>query len=406
MSLIDNIKSEYLSHKNIAGLYAMIESDDDIRFYLVELENEKQKIKIRNRKSDIPFSELHTFLTQKTPVCLAISGRGIIHKRIETAEGITGEQIIHKVLPNASSEEFYLQQQVVNENEVYASLVRKEFVHEITDKLKEENIQIIDISFGPFAVNNILDLFSEEIDEIETLNFKLNIQQKRIHTIQRTETISEKTYRLGDEDINTKEIIPFASAVAYFMQTTATNFVFEPVKKNREDLQFKKYTHVAGWSSLIFFFILLLVNYFFYEKYNSTYNHLNKQYFQNEKLIQHLNELKKEYTTKEQFITETGMLNPTRFSFYADKIGMHLPSTITLTKMDIQPISGRVKQLKEIDYTPNKIIVNGFTSSSGNVDQWLKVLKEENWVQDIEIISINKAEKTSSIEFSIEITFL
>lgn len=406
MKFIDKIKSDLLQHKKIAGIYASYNSETNPVYDIVFLEKEKEKIKTTGQLTGLTIDGLSEEITDKTPVFLSISGRGIVHKKVEITEDSNDADILNKILPNASIDDFYLQKQEISEKHVYASIVRKEFVDKAIEDLAKKEIQIIDISLGPFSLNNIIPLLNDSNELLEVSNFKLKIDNQSIVQLQRVENENSAiNYNIDDEIVQGKSLIPFASALSYYIKGNMTDFTHLLTTKTNENLRYKKIFTLSGWAALVFFFVLLLINYFLYEHYNSSYNTLTREYFQNEKLLTELSDLKNEFELKEQFISSTGLLNPSKFSYFADRIAIKMPGSIVLTNLNIQPLKGRVKKQKEINYTENQIIVEGYTTKSRNIDKWIKILEDEDWILNTEIQDITKEEKSNYIIFSLLIHF-
>src|SRR5689334_21624360 len=67
---------------------------------------------------------------------------------------------IQAILPNAKAEDFYIQVSPSTKGCFY-SIVRKQIVDNILSQLKALGFSVIKVDLGPFAVVNLLPLFSD-----------------------------------------------------------------------------------------------------------------------------------------------------------------------------------------------------------------------------------------------------
>lgn len=391
--------------RSVAGVHISLLPDNKLDIDLTILKRKKTKLEIENTFSSLTsFEELFGNIPGSTPVCLNIDGKGIIHKKINVKDKNNDITILDQVLPNASLKDIWMQKTEIYEDLFYISVVRKEIINNIVTEFKTNGKYIVAFSLGPFILNNILGIINLSEKNIPVSDYEISIENNRIIDINKNTTnSSHQKHKIGDDELTSNMLIPFAAGFEYFIQTNIPPEEFDSISTSGEEFFYKKIFVTAGWSVLIFLFVLLLTNFLLFDKYNTEYNDLSYKISQNKDLLSRLDTLTKELELKEEFITKGGLLRSSRNSYYADRIAYMLPENIMLTKMDIQPLKKKIKESKEPEFLKNIIHVAGLTQKSTLLDEWIKKIRKEKWVDDINILNYLQDSDLKTGEFEIEI---
>ncbi len=389
----------------VAGIDINILKDNEFIFQYVQLKKNKQAIIIDDQAKEIDDVEtLKQRINPKDPVILNISGKGIIHRKIKNEE-LTEEETLQKVFPNASVDDFYVQQMRLDDKYLYLSVIRKKTLHEIIDLFKSHHLHILNIFLGPFAVSHIIPFIDQSQEEIVLQDMKLSTNEQNIIDFQATEndTISTR-YSIGSDQVPALLLKAFSAAFSYFLDEVSVNALNIPSLKNeKEEFTYKQIFIKAGWGVLIILFALLLGNYMVFTHYKKKQAHLSSELGRNKATLSKLESLQNELERKKQFITDKNILGKTKLSFFADRIAHTIPREIALDRLALNPLANKVKEHESIDIINNTITINGTTRNSTMLNQWIEKLKTFTWITQLDIINYKQETLHSTGEFAIEI---
>lgn len=398
---------EFIRHKEIirgkkcAGISVTIQPDDSVTASYVCLVKEKEAVNIQSAISgDKPLDEVLSKLDTSVPVYLNITGKGIMHKKMSYANP---KQAIHEILPNASQDSFYAYKTLVDTQQVYVTLARKEKVNDLRDQIVQHGCFVLGISLGPFPLNNVLSLVCEE--KIETTNYQIQTDNTRILEVNLLNKAAKYSkIMLGDLALERDQLLPLASAFQFFLNNDANEIsVLDPPSVNGEEYFFKKAFQKMGWAVLLFLLLVLILNFGFYFFFDSKSTKLNAAIVHNTAILSKVENLTSEYQTKKQLIEKSGLSHSTKYSFYADRMADVLPGNIKLLYMDINPVSTKIHEDEEILFERNIILVEGETRQSTTLNKWRTELLKEDWVEQVNILDFSQEDIKDPGIFSLEI---
>ena len=142
------------------GIEFILASDKGYEINAVVLEKKKSLLQVVKKINSIgSIAELLPLIDLKTPIVLVFNGKGIVHRKVNVSETDTVATLLNKVLPNANAVDFYIQQQPVDEQHAFVSIVRSDVINDIIDQLIDKKItSLVSCLLGPFSVNNLLPL--------------------------------------------------------------------------------------------------------------------------------------------------------------------------------------------------------------------------------------------------------
>ncbi len=389
----------------VAGIDINILKENEFVFQYVQLKKVKQTIAINNQAKQIDDIEaLKQRINPKDPVILNVSGKGIIHRKI-AHEGLTEEEMLQKVFPNARVSDFYLQHMPLDDEHVYLSVIRKKTLHEIIELLKSHHLHIINIFLGPFAVNHIIPFIDHDKKNILLPDIKIITNEQKIIDFKVSENHDISTeYSIGSDQVPALLLKSFSAAFGYFLDAGSVNALHIPSLANEKQEYFHKQLFVkVGWAALIILFALLLGNYMVFTHYKGKQERLSSELSKNRVTLSKLKFLKKELKRKTQFVEEKNILGKTKLSFFADRIARSIPEQIVLDQLALNPVRKKVKEHESIDIRQNTIIINGSSTNSTILNQWIEELKNFAWIVQLDIINYKQESLHSSGDFSIEI---
>lgn len=392
------IHSNLVKGSKTLGIDLFINSDATFDINCMILRKEKGKLIIDKKFTGLKqIEELKDKTIKGLPVCLSIDGKGILFKKVEKK---SKQKLIHQLLPNAKESDFIIQKTDAGKHDQFLAAVRTEVLNAVIDSINELGIFITKCYLGPFAIKNIASLVDSGV--VYTNNHVINLGEDTIEKVERLAETKMISYTLGSEEVYSDDILMYATALAFFIDFEDEDG-FEKVAETKKEFIFKQLFTLTGWFALAFFFVLLLVNYLFFNQYNKKLNSANFRYNQNLEMIKKLDTLKSEYALKEQYFVSSGFLDASEQSFYADRIANSVPSDIQLTSLNINPLEGKFKNDKPLNFEMGKIRITGHVSQSIMLNNWVKKVKSFDWVERVTIIDYLQESQENPAIFELEI---
>ncbi|HAF28406.1 MAG TPA: hypothetical protein DCG75_05095 [Bacteroidales bacterium] len=380
------------------GIDLYINSDGSYNISCMILSKQKNKLSIEKKITDIKqIEDLQDKSLKGLPVCLSIDGKGILFKRVEKDEK---QKLINQILPNAKETDFFLQKMDSTDNSIFIAAVRKEILDSLIESFTKIDVFITNLYLGPFALKNIVEIIST--DEFYTNHYKVKRVDNSIFSIDKNSESKLVSYKLGDDEIYAEDMQVYSSALGFFIDFSDEN-VFEKVNTSKTEFLFKQLFTIFGWFVLAFFFVLLMTNYMFFSQFNKKLNSINFSYNQNLEMIKKLDTLKNEFNLKEQYFVSSGFLDASEQSYFADRIANSLPEEIQLTSLNINPLDGKFKNDKPLNFLMGKIRISGSVTQSIILNNWVKKLKNLSWIKQVTIVDYTQESIENPAVFELEI---
>lgn len=397
-------KIELLKGNSVAGVSVIIQTDGSYSFSVVILQKKKNKVEITKRHYGITtVEELMKILPSSLPVQLVIDGKGIIIRKVMAEKDSSNETLLNQVLPNSNSSEFYFEKYKSDNDFVFISLIRIQQLNEICNIFNEAGRIIVNVSLGPLLINHILSYIEPNESIIEVASQQLQIKNNLIVEINRTSNISVSSIvRVGNENIEGNILLAFTSGFCYLLNLFDETTLPDNIQKQADEYWNKRIFVIGGWAALVIIFTLLLASFLLFDNFRKQSNDLSYQVSLNTDLIKRLDTLKSELKLKKDFFKDYNLSESSRQSYYADQIALALPETITLTIMDINPLSKKLKENQAPEFVRKTILISGITSNSNILNDWIKKLQQQTWVKQINIINYSQENAVVKGEFKIE----
>ncbi|NQX97831.1 MAG: hypothetical protein HRT73_08125, partial [Flavobacteriales bacterium] len=177
----------------------------------------------------------------------------------------------------------------------------------------------------------------------------------------------------------------------------------DKIAEVKEEYLHKNKLMVIGFSIVAIFFIVVMVNLMVANSYEKTHNKLQYQVNSKQKYVVELTRLQQDLAIKEQFIQSSGVAMASKISYYTDQVALSIPESIQLNQLFVNPLAKRVNKAEDISFNYNSIKIKGTVSRSIELNNWVKSLKEYDWVAEINIISFIQDNFKTAGEFEIEL---
>ena len=394
--------------QEVTGLELMISPEGNYVWNFVTIKKTRNKVQILKSGSGITeLKKLLSLIDTKLPVLLTVNGKGIIHKGISRLKDDSYESSFIKILPSGKIEDFYIQLFDLDGNNYIGSITRKSLLDGVLASLKAEGIKLINCILGPFAVQSFVTLLDGADDSL-TLRlpaYEIQVRQKNIKAFSLSQEIidSVSAFKIGPLDIQQSELIAFGSGFAWFNPvhqiTSNLNFLAEVQEEYKNELRFKQ----AGIAILVISFVILFINLAVFSYLSDQIKSKSGRFILgNSKLIL-ADSLAKQVAERTLFLTQSGLSQPSRTSFYADQIAQEIPENITLISINIKPLIKNDDDKKKMQFETKKILITGKSHYALDVNEWIKTLKSNDWISSVSLSNYKQRESNEFGEFVLEI---
>lgn len=407
MSILTKLNT--LSNGSVVnGVEILIQNDGTYVFGWVKLKKEKSSIQTVNEQIGITdILELQKCISTKEPIVLVINGKGVINKKVACSENDSVQVLLNKVFPNANENEFSVQKTEINEANAFVSVIRTAVLNDLLDILESNKLNAIANCFiGPFVINKSIEILDIR-DFFTLLNYKFQISNDRIIDLEvLSEFSNESKLTIGNEKNEPKSLIPFSAGLHFFTQSergVLNNSKLNDIVSNFHE---KRKFHFRGVLLLASSFLILLVNYFVFNNYWTKNNDLITKLEFNNSSLRKVDTLRKELGQKREFLEQNGMLENSMTSYFADCLADNLPSSITWTNLDIHPFKKKdpSNQSNVLEFENNLIRVSGNCNESIDLNDWMKKIKQFEWVGNVELLNYKQENAKENGFFVLEIT--
>ena len=379
-----------------AGITVVLEGNGEMSYDAVLVEKKKGILEITDRKRQMSEESLKAFIPKGYPVVFTIEGWGVLVKEANFDEE---GRIAGSLMPNIEDFETYPLQK---DGKGYVSIIRKELLEGIKEKIGKFRFDILSLSAGSLNVSYIIPALDIEGGELLAGNRLFSIKENAIAGI-RNVTADETTgYKMGNDIISSCYLAAFASVVKFF------SGFYDSGNSNQELLEefaYKKLTVFSAWGVLSGLLLALLINFLVFDSLSKQYDEISIEYRMSESVLEQLKTAEAELKKVEELVEKGGLDGYTRFAWCADRIVELMPEAITLTNLGIQPVEGKIQRNREIGFRQNTIVITGETSESLLINRWIDLLKNEEWISEVQVQSYSGVNDNRSALFGLEISF-
>lgn len=381
-----------LNNLHVIGI---IRKEDEESYNVLTVKKKGNKIDIVSSNSFDTFDKVARNIDLKIPVLLAIDGKGILNKEIDfnTESDVNWYK-------NIDFESIY-HTSIIGSGSNFMSFCRKNIVNEITDQFLKKGFQVADIYVGSFLAALLYDAVKKETLTSNDLLLEFD-NKKLVQFTKQAEPVKRENYTIGKEVISNQFLPLYGIIVHFFIQQKEVSKTTNETLST-EEIIYKKAFNILGITMLVGFLSSLLLSYLLIQYYGSKNAELNLQNVYSNQSYQLILDLEKQKENKQQLLNESGFLSSKFLSFYSYEIIKGIPGDISLTNLNIIPVSKEVKATQKISFDAKLIVIKGETFNETSFNNWMEKLKKMSWLKNFEIISFKKDKKNKS-QFEIKIT--
>lgn len=284
------------------------------------------------------------------PIALHISGRGVLTKKLDRVEKLD-QQVIHQLLPNANSNDFYVQHQQTADTSL-VSLIRRKEADELMAAFDAQGFTVIALSLAAFTENAAY--------------------QAAFQVLVKPELVEAKSVELSKRRT---EVFAKAKLMGIAM--------------------------LAGPLLLV----LLLLNFFLFTHYSNELQACSARSTTSAASILKYRVMEQRVGSRTAFIKQAGWTGGLDHSFMVDQLMADMPGQIKLNELAVNPIADKVAgSMAGTELSSNTVKISGSCSNAGVLNDWLFSIKANPWAAGCSIDNYVLNTEDGRALFSITIT--
>lgn len=317
------------------------------------------------------------------PIALNITGPKILVRELNREE----KESFDKQFKNES---FWIDTLLVGENYL-CSVIRTDLLRELTTKLSSPVNRLVNVSLLGFSLSELAPYIEDYPIQLGSILFQ---DDKTIKYVDLDETNQSL---LG---IDSKDLISFSAILRAVNSdnNSQPKYISEGAQEFWEKKKTNKVLKYFGLSILG----ILLVNYFVFDYYYAKNQQIQQFISLSQPLIDEYAQLSSSFELRKEYVQINQLNKASKLSFYADDIARLLPPGITLTTMEVFPVT-KQKRSGKFQVKDQIIQVNGYLNKGSLFDVWTKALNKCNWVKQVNVHEYDNVTVKNHIVFSISI---
>jgi hypothetical protein len=343
-------------------------------------------------------------LPRNYPTAITLNGKGIVHRSFPD-HAVEREKLFVTAFPALDKQDFYIQQ-VVEEQLICVSLVRRSFADDILGKLKFAGLKVFILGLGGLSVVSIWGLLDNKAPHLSFCGHQFEQSshlKPAAYKFGQYEDKVEKV-KLANAEIASPLVVPYALAFQLFMTEQLT-----PIAAAHEGLalslgNFLENAKLKRMGSLfvIGLLVLLLISFVVLMHFNRENSSLSERVGKITSTADQASLIKSEVDNQELMLLKLGWNGGYNRAFILSEIGASKPRALVLEKINFRSPKG----VKEKAIQPYTLIdVKGETNNLTAVNNWIFMLKEKKWVLNVSLLRYQQSNNSESFAFELLIEY-
>jgi Tfp pilus assembly protein PilN len=403
---ISDLTSWLSGTDSIYGLEVYVNKQSQEEFRLVQISKKNGSLVSTGFFVFHSLEDLLTLLPTGSSLALVYNGKGVIHRTFNFKEDSIAD-IVKSLFPDIKYEDFLYQKTKTSSTGIL-SLIRKELINEIIQKLEKKKVHVLTLTVGPFITAEFFKLLNQYPQDIiyDYYTFKTNSSGDVVDYTIHPEKINASIL-LSDEKIQSEYVNAYSAACISLLAGT-DNFSYSNVADPIIDIQIKKYKEFilkkrGGLVFLVSILIVLLLNFWIFSNLRKENIYAQDQLAVSQSKLKRLDSLESFIKEKKDFLGKAGWIEKDILSKECDEISGTVPAEIKLTELTIHPINvAESRNAKETIFSNRKIIIKGLTKKVESLNDWLKVLSQKTSIKKLHMEEYHFDTQTREGQFKLE----
>lgn len=401
------IPAGYLVKSQVCGIEVLV-GNEGLHFYGTLVKNRGGQLSVTGSFQSAQQPTLPDAIRKnKIPIVVCITGKGLMNKKIvlPQAENFTLEECIAQNIPTLNREEFYVQLHRQENGTGFLSVVRKDRVDAILQLFSHLKTEPADVILGPAFIAGVGPIAST-FNRLETLCYALELSNNSVDTILETDCLAEDNRPLSLDGISlpAAQLTGFCAAFMYLTRAFGNysssgalpHYLHRHLEANK--LRVLAYTCISAA------FLLCLLNFFMFNSYFGQSRRLDTELSLYQGKYEQINELLDSYEKQKGLIEQAGILEASVISELSDKIAATVPDEVVLTEWVFNPSREQESEDSLVSFRNNTIFIRGNCNKSLIVNEWINVLKSQDFIAGINLEKFSFTNEGNQPNFELKIT--
>ena len=394
--------------KSSAGAEVQLKADGSYSVRLLRLSLEKQMIQIGKKESHEGSSSRMLKTIVSEPLAIVLTGKGVLIKKTARIE-VLSEAALQQLFPAMQLTDFYVQHFPSGEHS-FVAIIRKEIANTVIAAFKKQGMEVLQMSLGPFVLDQVLPQLNayEGLLQFDGHQLKLDAQKQWQEYSYVAGLQSEFPIKVDMEQMPEAHLLAYAVAFQLILNDKLSPIEVEDevISTGLSELKAKLKFQTYGVALLGLFFFLLMLNFLLFSHYNGSNEELLSKAGQQSYVYENRQKLETEVKGKENLVKKLGWNGAYPYAYLCDQIGSSLPKELTLTLLQINPISGTASGMsKEKPLEQRSMKIKGQTSSVYALNNWIYVLKQKTWVKAVALEQYNADQQQETQVFTLLLNY-
>lgn len=367
-----------------------LNSEDGIA--VLHIKKKAGELLIENKEKRSSLENLTNKPSKELPVFLTINNNQVIHKEIDTAEGLDAK-LLNKAFPNIKLEDFFYQIWRLEQKSVIV-ICRKSYIEELLQQFKDLKLSITSISLGVCGLSQITDYVGSKI--ISTNSQSIDIDKESI--LNSNQDYLVKTYDINGLEIQNTYLMGFCSVLQKIVPNKNLSGSVDLINEKLYDNFYQNSFFRKGLRFMIFTLLgILLINFFLFNFYYKKFIESSSDVLANKDMITQIKQVKQRLKEKEAKLKNSTNFFDSKSSFLVNELVKDLPNSILLNELVYHPLKKNIKIEEALVFESDVVTLSGITTNAKELTNWFEQIGTKSWVKSTDIVHFGKNENNQSI---------
>jgi|GEM_PF-5299166 len=393
--------SKIVGHNRILGIEVAFESEAAYSLQAVEVSLKRNILKLQPDEN-LPdkIEEISRVIPGHVPVCLVLSGKGIVIKSFTNDGANNEDEVIRQVLPMAQPSEFVSNTYVSPQGLSWVAIIRKEQLLQVVNSFIKAGYSVMDVLIGPLVMAEVVPLIEMENHSIFVSNYQILVNNHSISEILK-HTGPSHIYSMAGQQVNGSHLLALAGSYKHLaIDQGSTSLRLDRVVTCANDYLIKRAINLYMKSALGLLFVLLMTNFLIYNHYNTKVNRINQEMIHNRSLLSQKVNLEKEVAEKKAILTASDLDTKSHLAYFADRISALRPEKLIFEEMVLNPVEINIFK-QSLSIQKNIIQIKGNAHSSLIINNWVNELSKLDFVETTDLIDLKYSNNKKLTEFTL-----
>jgi|GEM_PF-3325874 len=368
----------------------------------------KGNLYIETKQNNInSFDELRKKLPSNLPTHFIINGDGVLFRIVNNTEQLEANELISDTFNTLDLSDVYFENN--NDGNInYLSIIRKEKLNNILNKLRETGFKPASIQAGYSNIHLLGKYLDSNISSVIIEGMSFNFQEGNLQSCNKTKEAKNTSYNIDIENIESEYLNVFCLAMVGYTTNSFASYCVDLAILNQKLFEEMYYSKLAtqGWKTAVgILFSLLLMNFILFDYLNKQNNELSQQIYQIEKGRETIIQQEKQSIDDTRILLEYGFLNNNNYSQYIDELSNSLISGMHFIELEINPQVVQ-KTSKSLTIKAGYIIVEGINEGAKGIELFEQNVKNKSWIKSTNLRKVSRKNNSSNVYFSLVIDFI